>query len=336
MKTTLRGEIVKDYLSRFPNAATRTLALLIYKENSEVYKDSESVRTLLRMYRGAAGERALKKLTDKTFVKEHGNTIGFAKLPEGITTLDGWDLLKIAGDYKALILSDVHVPFHSKKVIELAVEKGKKLNADLIILNGDWLDFYSLSQWVKDPRLRNFPDELNTARESLLWIREQFPKARIIFKVGNHEERYENYMMVKAPEYLGIDDFELSKMLRLDQLGMEYITDKRPIKLNELFIIHGHEYKFNISNPVNPARGLYLRSKVNAICGHFHQSSSHSENNIEDDFTTCWSTGHLAEPHPRYMPLNKWNHGFAFVESSGDKFFQVNNYKIIDYHIYNA
>ena len=158
----------------------------------------------------------------------------------------------------------------------------------------------------------------------------------MIYKIGNHEERYIRYMKVKAPELLGIPDFDFENVFKLDNYGIELIADKRPIKLNKLFILHGHEYVYSISNPVNPARGLYLRTKENTICGHFHQSSSHSENNIEDEFTTTWSVGHLSEAHPQYMPLNKWNEGFAIIETTGNKLFQVHNYKIIDKEIYTS
>jgi hypothetical protein len=108
----------------------------------------------------------------------------------------------------------------------------------------------------------------------------------------------------------------------------DYVTDKRPIRLGELNIIHGHEYKFAISNPVNPARGLFLRCKAYAMCGHFHQSSYHSEKNVEQNKIATWSTGCLCDMHPDYAPYNNWSHGFAFVETFADGKFEVQN-KII-------
>ena len=43
-------------------------------------------------------------------------------------------------------------------------------------------------------------EELKTGKEMLLRIREVFPDQAIFFMVGNHEERLEKYMRVKAPE----------------------------------------------------------------------------------------------------------------------------------------
>lgn len=334
---TVSGEIVRSYLEKFPDSPSKTLANLIYKENKTVFNTPETVRSAIRRLRGASGDIARAEVTDKSHFRPHRTGAdSFKKLPAGLTTLDNWKIVKITGNHNALILSDTHIPYYNKMALGLAVDKADEFDIDLVILNGDWADHFSISRWQKDPRQRNFPEEIKTVVLSLEWIREVFPKARIVYKLGNHEERFQNYMELKAPELLGIPDFELYNVFKLKDYDIELVDEKKPIKLNELFVIHGHEYSFNISNPVNPARGLFLRAKVNAICGHFHQSSAHSENNIEDKFTGCWSMGHLGEEHPKYMPLNKWNLGFAIVEMSGIKHFQVHNYKIMDNEVFRA
>jgi predicted phosphodiesterase len=337
MKTKIQGKIVCGYLERFPKTATKTLADLIYKENEEVFATPETTRSTVRYYRGNKGKKQRELLKDRRFVRENGSPFDtFKKLPEGLVTLEDWGTIKISGTHTVLILSDVHIPFHSKKNLEIALKKGIHYDVDMIILNGDIADHYSQSHWEKDPRRRNFPEEIKTVKLYLEWLRETFPKARILFKMGNHEERYERYMLVKAPDLLGIPEFEFANVFGLQKLNIELISDKKPIKLNELFIIHGHEYGNSFFNPVNPARGLYLRAKTNAICGHYHQASSHSENDLDEKITGTWSMGHLGDPHPKYRPLNKWNFGFAVIETHNHKFFQVNNYKIIDGETYRS
>ena len=328
----LKGEIVKEYLLKFPDAHNNTLARIIYNENKAAFKDVENVRSVIRYYRGSLGEKLKQQLQDRRFMMKPKKS--FPKLPEGITTIDDWRTIKITGKHKILLLNDIHIPFHCKKALEMAIKHGKKFKPDIIILNGDILDYFSISRWLKDPRMRDFPKELKIARQFLEHLRGKFPTARIVFKEGNHEERWLSYMEVKAPELLGIRHFDYDYVLGFEDLGIELINFKKPLKVNELFILHGHEYKFAISNPVNPARGLYLRSKVNAICGHFHQSSTHSEPDLDEKLTTTWSVGCLSELHPRYMPLNKWNHGFAEIETYDEKLFQVHNYKIIDGEVY--
>lgn len=328
----IKGQTIIKYLTENPETPTTTLSRIIYKDNPSLFKDSETVRGLIRCYRGARGDKIYAK---GKFNRKVEKPFSFPKLPEGITSLNDWHLVKITGDYKTLLLGDIHIPYHSKSAVEIAVKEGQRRKVDMIFLNGDIADIFSLSKWEKDPRQRQFPAELKTCIQFLEWLRYKFPKARIIFKKGNHEERYESYMHLKAKELLGVKEFEFESVFELDRLGIGCIGDKKPIKLNELVVIHGHEYKFAISNPVNPARGLYLKSKVNTVTHHFHQSSQHSEKNIEDKVTSCWSLGCLSELHPEYMPLNKWNHGFAIVETMGDKLFNVYSYKIIDNKIYS-
>lgn len=329
------GETVKAYLEKFPNSGSHTLARIIYNENKELFTNIETVRSRIRYYRGSCGEKLRSKVADDKYFRTYEETSPFPSLPEGKESIEEWEVVKIVGDHKILVVGDIHLPYHVKRVVEIAIEKGKKHEVDIIMLNGDIFDFYAISRWEKDPRRRNFSEEIKVCKQFLEWLRYQFPNAEIIFKQGNHEERYFRYLWVKAPELLSIPEFDFANVLGFDKLGIMEIKNMMPIKFNELFVIHGHEYKFSISNPVNPARGLYLRSKVNAISNHFHQSSSHSEKDIEDKVTACWSLGCLCDLHPEYMPLNKHNHGFAVVETNGDKLFNVFPYKIIDNNIYS-
>jgi predicted phosphodiesterase len=332
----LQGEVVQEYLRKFPNTGSLTLARIVYNDNKELFNTVETARNRIRYYRGAHGNGNRQSITNKDFFRPLGTGADtFPSLPEGFTSIDEWEIFKITGDHKVLILGDIHIPYHSREAVEVAIKKGKESNPDIILLNGDIFDFFTISRWEKDPRKRNFKLEIEMCKQFLEYLRYNFPNAEIIFKQGNHEERYENYMFIKAPELVGIENFTFANILDFEKFGILEISEMKPIKLNECFIIHGHEYKFSISNPVNPARGLYLRSKVNCITNHFHQSSAHSEKDIEDKVTSCWSLGHLSEPHPKYMPLNKWNHGFATVETFGDKLFNVNSYKIIDNQIYS-
>ncbi len=167
------------------------------------------------------------------------------------------------------------------------------------------------------------------ARELLEAIREAFPGCPIYFKIGNHEERYERYLSFKAPELLGCTDFKLENLLRFGEYGVQLITDKRIIKAGKLSIMHGHEF-FGGGAGVNPARGYFMRAKESVMCGHNHQTSEHTEPTLSGDIITAWSTGCLSELHPMYMPVNKWNLGFAFVEIEGDGTFKVHNKRIFN------
>jgi len=252
------------------------------------------------------------------------------ELPPALTHFSDWRAVPIEGPHRVLVLSDIHVPFHDLAAIKLAIEYGIKRDATMVLLNGDIVDFYAVSQWEKDPRRRDFPGEVRAGRQFLKALRSAFPDARIIFKEGNHEERYERYLRMKAPELIGLPDFEWGSVYGLDEWGIERVGEKRPIRLGKLHVIHGHEYRFAISNPVNPARGFFLRAKTHVLGGHLHQTSQHSEKDLTGNVVSAWSVGCLCDLHPDFRPLNGWCHGFAYIEVDKNGAFRVENLRVID------
>jgi len=331
-KKTIKGEIVQEYLNHeeWGKLPSLTLARLIYKDNQEVYKSVEDVRSKIRSYRGQYGKSATI-VTHKTEKAEHAKALGISNpfgLPE--SDEDEWEPFVLPkACTRILLLSDIHVPYHNIEAITKAIEYGKEKNINAIVFNGDTIDFYALSRYEKDPRKRRFSEEMELTRQLLQVFRKEFDGVPFYFKLGNHEERYEAYLRTKAPELLGTSEFTLDTLLKFGELGCTLIQDKRIIKAGKLNILHGHEFGRSVFSPVNPARGFYMKAKASVICGHNHQSSEHSENNLEGKVVTTWSTGCLCEMHPQYMPINKWNHGFAYVDVFEDGGFEVENLKII-------
>jgi len=328
MHNNIKRDIINEYVKKYPNANKKSLARKIYEENKALFDDIEKMLKSIHYYTGKNGKSS-KKYVDE--LKEYVDPA----LPKPLTTIRDYKPFSINGNNRILIMSDIHIPFYSRDAVEITVKYALKYNPDIVILNGDIIDFYAISYWTVDPRLRNFKKEIDDIRMFLAWLKEKFPKSKIIFKHGNHEERYEYYMIRRAPELIDVDNFSINKILEFDKLNIKEIKDRIPIKINELYLLHGHEYGGGVTNPVNPARGLYLRAKCNAAQGHYHQSSSHSEPDISNKITACWSFGHLSDPHPRYRPLNKWNHGFAIIETEGYKRFNVNAFKIFDKEVYS-
>jgi len=200
----------------------------------------------------------------------------------------------------------------------------------LPINHNNILLLYAISRFEKDPRKRNFGHEVLMTRQFLQTLRKLFPNAAIYYKCGNHDVRYDHYIMRNAPDLLGMNEFSFESLMKLDELNITFIPDKQVIHAGNLTILHGHELGASVFSPVNIARGLFLRAKANALCGHHHQASEHTEPNINGKITTCWSVACLCELHPDYLPINKHHHGFAHVRimDSGD--FEVSNYRIVN------
>lgn len=225
-----------------------------------------------------------------------------------------------------LILSDIHVPYHDRATLELAVSEAKRRGVVGVLLNGDTLDSHEISNHDKDPSAPRYVEEVETAKKLLAWLRGQLPGTRIVLKEGNHEERLGRYVLQRAPALFDLEGVSLPTLLHLEDFGAEWVNDKRVIHLGKLCVVHGHEYRGG--GGVMPARWLYLRTRYVAMCGHFHRSSEYGDRDIRGKEERSWSVGCACHIHPRYAPLNSWNQGFAFVDVASDGNFSVDNRRV--------
>lgn len=323
--------IVKEYLQRFPNLPNLTLAQKIFNEHSLLFSSVESVRNAVRYYRGAMGKRHAKTLIDKSHVKEKG--FG-AKNPFNLPAsyAETRQELKLpTANNNVLIISDIHIPYHDNEALTLAIQYGKEHEVNTILINGDLLDFALISRFEKNPKSRSVREEFDICRMFLEVLRSEFPTADIFWLKGNHDIRYEKWLYLKAPEIFDDPYFMLEERLRLSDLKIKILNDDVLIKAGKLNITHGHLLIRGVFAPVNSARGTYLRSKVSTLISHVHNSSEHTEKDMNGGMVTCWSIGCLCTLHPNYDPFNsKHNLGFAHVTIEKGGAFHVINKRIHD------
>lgn len=317
--------LAEEYCRKYTDMPHLTLAKLIKKEHSRSFKDLEQIRSMIREIRGQRGVRQREQTTDKSlFVPKSP----YFTLPK--SAIIKRMPVNIKGD-KILLLQDIHFPYHDEESLSIALQYGIEKGCDTLYLNGDIIDCHTLSRWENDPQARSFSQELETVRSFLKMITPYFKK--VYYKEGNHEERYWRYLSSHAPELVEIEAFNLQSLLWLDQYGVEWIDGRTFAKFNSLNVVHGHEFGQNVFSPVNIARGLYIRAKSHAICGHWHQTSEHNEKDINGKIITTWSVGCLCDLSPRYRPANQWGHGFAILNRDG-KNFHVDNKKIYEGKVY--
>jgi predicted phosphodiesterase len=325
-RITKHGAICVAALKKFPKTPILTLAKKLYSENPLHFKNIEHARKLLSYHSGKSGKRNRKRLLDKSMMQEVSyNYAPFEDIPESFEEIREPYILSTATK-KILILSDIHFPYHNAAALRAAIKYGLEQGVDCIILNGDILDFYALSDFSKDPSKPTFRKEIKLGKWFLNELRMAFPKAQIYYKIGNHEMRLERYLMVKAPEILDCEEFRLEILLEFAKHHVILIDKYTVIKAGNLNIIHGHEYKG--AGGVYPAKYIYGKSKVNTICGHYHRSSTYLDKNMDGHYHGGFSTGCLCELSPDYMPYNEWVHGFAVVTMKPGGNFSVQNLTI--------
>lgn len=325
------SNIVKAALDKDPNLPALTLARRLHTQNPGVWPNVDAARNSIRYYTGTAGQTKRKGATHPRPTRKAGED--WTKfLPEAWREIEWEKPFRIPHPARILNISDTQVPFHDLSVIKLWINYGRDNGADVVLLNGDIVDHYSLSDYLKDPRMRNYPAEVRAGRDLLKAIRKAFPDARIIYKHGNHEDRFERYMTIHCPELLGIPEFTWDAAYGVGDLGIEIVRDQRTVKAGGLNIYHGHEFK--LSGAAMPARMLYLRAKVNALAGDVHRSQHWSEPDADGKLISTFTTGCLCYKNPPFMRHNKWNHGGAFITTDAKGAFTVDNKRIIDGVVY--
>jgi len=336
-ETQSKADIGRWYLNQYLDASTKAIARKMATDKPMLFT-VEQARSCLRRLRGNMGK------DNRVGMENQGRTEHFrpnqqpgdyfGKIPEAKAEYaEEWGKVKV-DIKKALVLADVHVPFHDRNALMLALQYGLDQGCTDIILDGDFADFFSVSYFRRDVRVVDFVEEIDMVHATLEAIRGLYPDGKVIFKEGNHEERMDSYLMTRAPELLGIRDFTLRSFLKLDEMGIEYVGDKRPMKVGDhLYIIHGHEFASSMYNPVNAARSYFLRAKTICLGAHLHATSEHTETGLDGKMISTWSIGCLCKRNPRYRPLNSWNHGFGIVDMTSGSF-RVDNLRIVNGKVY--
>ena len=311
-----KTEIVKDAIRRFEHLPKRTIARYILHNYGPIFDNNlDAIRDRVRKLTGSHGEKSRKNAI------QHKPS----KLPST------WRIERTEYNLNPgtwLVLSDVHIPFHEPKPLEAAIKYGQIEKVTGILLNGDNQDCDAISFWPSVHRM-DFDREIELMIDYLDFLEREFPDVPIVYKPGNHEYRLPRYYAKRAPELIGMPLQAVTEVLGLEFRGIEFLDYHQIVMAGKLPILHGHEFP-SITRAVNPARGLFLKTKSWALCGHCHTTSEHTSRNIQGTLLTTWSTGCLCDLSPDYNPYgNDWNWGFAVVNCEKSGSFEVVNRRVL-------
>lgn len=327
MPKSLKRTKAEEIHARYPKTGNSPLANLLFNQNPILYKDKEEARTFIRKVRGSHGKAHRKGAKEiKHFPNGKHNPYD---LPKEEHNFFDPVVIKTNRPIKVGILSDIHFPYQHNKSLSLALDALKESNVDVIILNGDVADCYMESRFEKDPEKRKLVEEVAIVKNFLSVLRREFPKARIIYKEGNHELRHRDYLARHAPALFGFEEIRFNKLLGLENFDIEWVDNKRIIELGKLSVVHGHEFPRGFGTPVSPAKTFYTKAKKSVLGSHHHQVTSYSAKALNNDQHVAYSIGCLCDLTPEFAPINEWSHGFAIVELFPDDTFIVHNKKIV-------
>ena len=300
-------DICRQYRDKYPGMQLRTLAKLIFSNESIYFKSIEDARQALKYVTGKNGER------DRTFIPaEDVEPIAKSTTPFTIPMPESEDLkpYKLPVGFNNFILcGDIHVPNHRIKPIEAMIDYAQKHGKKQLIINGDLLDNTPFTRHFKKPMdghdvRKSFDD----AEQLLLYFKQFFDE--VYWLEGNHDFWYKRWLISKAPELFGDPHFDLETRLKLIEKRIHFIGQEFIVKAGDLSIVHGHMV---MRGGILPARTLFNKMTTDSVCSHVHKSDSFM-GTLNGKQIRSYTTGCLCTLTPEYSPqISTCNHGFADI-----------------------
>ena len=217
-----------------------------------------------------------------------------------------------------LIASDFHDREVDPFVLSVFIDTAKRVQPDIIVLNGDVFDLYEFSRFDKDPRLADLKGRFDFVRESIFQpLREACPDSQIDFTLGNHEQRLLKHLADKTPFMKVLMDLcgtSLSSLFGLDEYQINLVTkwDLAAWKPGEIrdqakknYIVYYNCFVCNHTG--NEDFGL------SGTSGHVHRPDVKTSANVNGPL--IWTTtGCMCRTNAEYTTtMEKWHNSFLLV-----------------------
>lgn len=210
-----------------------------------------------------------------------------------------------------IIGSDIHIPFQDDRAVEAFLNYCADIQPAAIVLNGDVLDFYKLSRFVKGEG-RNPYDEIVACQELLKDLKSKCPKSKIYYVIGNHETRLETYVLNNAPHLASLVE-DVFSILKTKDLG---IVGCAEVVINDAFVCtHG---KLLGSKAGLSAIKEIEKHYMSGASGHTHRLAKFLTRKARRKFVWL-ETGCLCDLNPEYVQDPDWQQGFAIIQFESGK-----------------
>lgn len=216
-----------------------------------------------------------------------------------------------------VVLPDVHVPFHSEPILFKVLKAISTISITAIVLNGDFLDLFSLSKYVENSLYAlkeiNLTYEYAMGNKVLDLIDRAVDKStKRYYLYGNHEDRYNRIIAKEDNAKYGTELRSPYEALRLEERKYEFYTDciNDSVRFgNNTEVIHG------LYCTTVPAKKHYdMFPNTNIVMGHSHRINSYS-----NQYHSSHNIGCLADMSSKGFSYRSridkllWQNGFAII-----------------------
>lgn len=236
----------------------------------------------------------------------------------GTQTNRSVDSVVLTGNVKGAVISDVHAPYHDKNAVRLMIKVLSGLDLDVLIDNGDGLDFHTVGSYLTDPGLADrIQDEIDTWHiEVAAPVKEKIRARRKFFLPGNHVGRMKKWLW-SNPGVYGLNSLEIHQLLELSRFGYEYVE-------NEVFfddvleVSHGTLVRQEAGDSAK-AEARKRKYSISTITGHVHRAGRYEAKPPGLPEIVAQENPCLCVLKPSYARIVDWTQGFTLFEIKDNK-----------------
>lgn len=225
---------------------------------------------------------------------------------------------------KTVVISDLHIPYHDEKVVDKVFNFIGDIQPEEVIINGDFLDMYEASSFDKSPIFgKSLSEEFSTGFGLLKELRNLIPLSRIKFINGNHEHRFDRYLMKNAPQLISLPGLNVKDQLGLDSLDIEYIYSglRESYYDTEKGVLIGHWNRVS-KHSAYTAKALLDDKNTSLVQGHSHRAGVHYRQ-VGNKILQAVEGGCLCDTNPSYVLQPNWQQGFVIIHWLEDEEFII-------------
>jgi hypothetical protein len=210
---------------------------------------------------------------------------------------------------RVVSLSDTQFPFVDEPLLDAVIDFVSDFKPHDIVLNGDLLDCYEVSDFDKRPeRLFNLDTEFEMARDLLVRLKRYAAKdCRIWWIDGNHEERLQRVIWKHAQGFSFLVK-DLPEAIGLDELAAGYVPYGKHVDYLGFVFTHGN---FVSAQSAMTAKRHMERYRSSGCNGHTHRLGSYSVTDMHGRSHTWMEQGCLCRKDLEYVRgVSNWQQGF--------------------------
>lgn len=224
-----------------------------------------------------------------------------------------------SGRYKTILVgSDFHDIECDPFILSVFIDTAKRVQPDVIVLNGDVFDLYEASRYTIDFRKIKIVERFEYVKKNIFApLRKACPNAQIDLIAGNHEFRLMTLLSERTPamkvilsdvmgltlaDVFGLDEYEINLVCKVDLAAWSVpdingeLKENYKVYYNCFVASHFKDLDFGISGS----------------SGHTHRPEVITFANVPMGKLSWTTTGCMAQTKAEYVSgMDKWTNSFA-------------------------